>query len=219
MRNTAKRRRGSSSVRQKQYDREYFQRWYHDSGTRILLRDALSRKVTLAVAAAEFVLGRRLRSVLDVGCGEASWRAPLRRLRPRVRYVGVDGSSYAARRFGKTRGIRHGRFGALGAMRLGGPFDLVVCADVLHYVPERELGPGVRALSKLTNGLAWIEIFTSRDASIGDHVEYHARPPSHYQRLFNAAGLESIGLYSFVPRHVDAELTEYERGVRSGRRA
>jgi len=203
----------------KAYDRDYYERWYHRPETRILVRDALARKVALAVSAAEFVLGRRIRSALDVGCGEATWRAPLLRLRPRLRYVGVDGSEYAARRFGRRRGIRHGRFGDLGRLRLRGPFDLVVCSDVLHYVQARELEPGVKALGKLTGGLAWIELFTSADDTIGDHVEYFDRSPARYQTLFRAAGLTSVGLYAFVPRGVEPELTAYERGVRAGRRA
>ena len=34
----------------KRYDRAYFERWYHDPGTRIHLRVAVERKVRLAEA-------------------------------------------------------------------------------------------------------------------------------------------------------------------------
>jgi len=196
----------------KRYDRAYFEHWYHDPGTRILLRGALERKAALALAATEFVLGRRVRSVLDVGCGEGSWRAALRHLRPRLRYLGVDGSAYAVRRHGRRRNLRRGRFGALGRMRLGGPFDLVVCADVLHYVPDRELSAGIRALGRLTAGLAWIEVFTAEDETIGDHLEYHERSTASYVRRFRRAGLEPIGLFAFVPRAVRDTLTSFEWG-------
>ena len=37
--------------------------------------------------------------------GEGAWRVQLRRLRPRVRYVGVESSAYAVRRFGRSRGM------------------------------------------------------------------------------------------------------------------
>lgn len=199
----------------KVYDRAYFERWYHDRDTRILLRDALERKVALAVGAAEFVLGRRIRSVLDVGCGEALWRGVLRRLRPRVRYTGVDGSEFAVRRHGRRRNIRLARFGDLGRLRgLDGPFDLVVCSDVLHYVPTRELAPGIRAIGRHTQGLAWVEVFAAGDETVGDHVEYHERPGATYERLFRAAGLVPVGLYAFVPRDVYGTLTTFERGAR-----
>ncbi len=197
----------------KVYDRAYFERWYHDRDTRILLRDALERKVALAVAATEFVLGRRMHSVLDVGCGEGLWRAPLKRLRPNARYTGVDGSEYAVRRHGRRRNIRLVRFGDLPRVRgLDGPFDLVVCSDVLHYVPTRELAPGIRAIGRHTQGLAWVEVFARGDETVGDHIEYHERPRATYARLFRAAGLTPIGLYAFVPREVLKMLTAFERG-------
>jgi SAM-dependent methyltransferase len=196
----------------KRYDRAYFDRWYRHPETRILLRSAVARKAALAVSAAEFVLGRTIRSVLDVGCGEAPWRAPLLAMRPGLRYVGVDGSEYAVRRFGRARNIRLGRVGELGALDLDGPYDLVVCSDVLHYVPAEDLGPGIRAIASLTHGLAWIEIFTSSDSSVGDHVEYRHRPRASYDRWFKRYGLIPIGLYSFVPRALRSELTTYEIG-------
>jgi len=198
----------------KTYDREYFQRWYHDRDTRILMSGSLERKVRLAVAAAEFVLGRRIRSALDVGCGEGLWRARLRALRPGLRYTGVDGSAYAVRRHGRRRNILLARFGELGRLELDGPFDLVVCSDVLHYVPTSELAHGIRALGRHTQGLAWIEVFTATDETMGDHVEYHERPTRTYERLFAAAGLTPIGLYAFVPRDVRRTLTAFERGGR-----
>jgi SAM-dependent methyltransferase len=195
----------------KVYDRAYFERWYHDRDTRILMKGSLERKVALAVAAAEFVLGRPIYSVLDVGCGEGLWRAVLRRLRPRVRYTGVDGSEFVVRRHGRRRNIRLARFGALGRLELDGPFDLVVCSDVLHYVPTPELARGIRALGRHTQGLAWIEVFAAQDETVGDHVEYHERPARTYDRLLRAAGLTPIGLYAFVPRDVLRTLTAFER--------
>ena len=198
----------------KRYDRAYYERWYHDRDTRILLRGSLERKVMLAVAATEFVLGRTIRSVLDVGCGEGSWRKQLRRLRPRLGYTGVDGSEYVVRRHGRRRNIHLARFGALGKLDLDGPFDLVVCADVIHYVPTSELASGIRAIGRLTQGLAWIEVFAAGDDTVGDHVEFHERPAATYERLLRRAGLTPLALYAFVPRDVYRTLTRFERGRR-----
>jgi predicted TPR repeat methyltransferase len=178
------------------------------------MRGSLERKVALAVASAEFVLGRKLRSVLDVGCGEGLWRPVLRKLRPGVRYTGVDGSEYAVRKHGKRRNIRLARFGAIGKLKLDGPFDLVVCSDVLHYVPTVELAVGIKAIGRHTQGLAWVEVFTADDETVCDHVEYHERPTATYTRLFAAAGLTPIGLYAFVPEDVRRTLTSFERGGR-----
>lgn len=199
----------------KHYDRAYFDRWYRHPDSRVLLASALERKVALAVSAAEFVLSRRIRSVLDVGCGEGAWRAELRRLRPRIRYVGVDSSSYAVTRFGRRRGIVKGRVGDLGSIGLDGPFDLVVCSDVLHYVTDAELERGIRAIARMTVGLAWIEVFTASDDTIGDSHEYRERPPASYDRVFRRAGLTAIGLFCFVPRAVRETLTTFEKAPRA----
>ena len=91
------------------YDGAYFQRWYHERGR--AGGAGLLRKVAMAVAIAEFYLERPIRSVLDVGCGEAPWRAPLLKLRPRLHYQGVDSSEYAVARFGRSRNIALANFG------------------------------------------------------------------------------------------------------------
>ena len=71
----------------KRYDRDYFDRWYRKGGIGGTRR--LARKVALAVATAEYHLERPLRTVLDIGCGEGAWRAPLSQLRPHARYLGL----------------------------------------------------------------------------------------------------------------------------------
>ena len=99
----------------KRYDAAYYARWYHDPRTRVTARTAVRRKAALAVAATESLLERPVRNVLDVGCGEAPWRAALLALRPRLRYTGVEPSEWAARRWGTSRGVVHGGLGDLGA--------------------------------------------------------------------------------------------------------
>ena len=66
----------------KQYDEAYFQHWYRRSD--IGGPQRLARKVALAVACAEYYLERPIRTVLDIGCGEGAWRAPLLKLRPKL---------------------------------------------------------------------------------------------------------------------------------------
>ncbi len=197
--------------RPKRYDRAYFDRWYRGAG-RIHRLAAVERKVRLALAAAEHLLQRPVRSVLDVGCGEGPWQPILARLRPGIRYTGVDSSAYAVRRFGRRRNLRLAAFGDLGAIGLEGPFDLVVCSDVLHYVPDAELGRGLRALADLVLGMAWIEVFTREDSITGDFREMKRRPARFYERAFRAAGLVHCGMYCFVHEGVGPQVTAFERG-------
>src|SRR3954462_12251845 len=133
----------------KAYTREYYDRWYRDPETRIASAEGTARKVRLAVAAAEFMLARKIESVLDVGCGEAPWRAPLMKLRPGIRYTGIESSAYILGRYGKARDIIGGTFGRLASAPLDGPFDLIVCADVVQYIPDDELRRGLRAIRRL----------------------------------------------------------------------
>jgi SAM-dependent methyltransferase len=192
----------------KHYDEQYFERWYRrgEFGSRA----RLLRKVHYAVSAAEYLLERPVRSVLDVGCGEAPWRAPLRRLRPNVAYVGVDPSAYAVARYGRARDIRLGTFGDLGTVDLPRPFDLVVCADVLLYVNDRDLRRGLEAIADLLRGVAYIEIFTANDDIEGDLSQFHRRRPATYDRAFAAVGLTRVGPHLYVGDDVFPTLSDFE---------
>ena len=194
----------------KVYDREYFEHWYR-SPHAIVRPDVVARKVRLALAAVEYVLGRRARSVLDVGCGEGAWRPLLRRLRPGLRYVGVDSSEYAVQRYGRRRGIRRGTLGHLDRLGLKRPFDLVVCADVLEYVPTPEVRAGLRHLRMLTGGLAYIEAFAVTDDMVGDREQWHYRSARAYRELFREADLVPCGLHCYVPRERLGNVAALER--------
>jgi len=146
----------------KRYDQAYFDRWYRDPARRLWGVADVERKVRMVLGIVEFLLDRRVRSLLDVGCGEGTWQPILKRLRRGARYQGVDGSTYAVRRFGRRRNIRLGTLGGLADLKLDGPFDVVVCCDVLHYVKTAELRRGLREISGLTRGVA-----TRRTSSAG----------------------------------------------------
>jgi SAM-dependent methyltransferase len=182
----------------KTYDRAYFDRWYRAPGA-AARADALRRRVRLALAAAEYLLQREVRSVLDVGCGEAPWRAELRRIRPQLRYVGVDDSEYVVRRHGRRRGIVHGSVGTIARLGLRRRFDLVVCADVLHYVPLAEMRRGLRSMRRLLGGVAYLDVFTVEDSFRGDVDGWQPRPAALYRREFRHAGLVPCGLNCYLP--------------------
>lgn len=197
----------------KSYDRAYFDRWYRDPRVRVATAESVARKVHLVVSVAEALLQRRVTSVLDVGCGEGTWRAPLKKIRPAIRYVGVDSSDYVIARFGKRRGIRRGTFGALSSIEkaLKGPFDVIVCCDMLQYVPDSELRSGLRTLAKLLGGVAYLEAYTSGDSIVGDRHGWHERSAAEYRRVFRAAGLVSVGMHCWVGTKLHGETAELER--------
>ncbi len=183
----------------KTYDRAYFETWYHgQSGKVIGDRQRLARKVALALASAEYHLERPIRSVLDIGCGEGAWRAPLLKLRPQLRYLGFDSSEYVVTRYGRARNLHFARFGEFSQLRPCPPVDLLVCSDVLHYLPTREFTRGLPGLVDLCAGVAFLETFSREDHAEGDDADFQQRPASFYRKRFAAAGFSALGSHCWL---------------------
>ncbi len=192
----------------KTYDRAYFDRWYRREGIGGPAR--LTRKVALAVAMAEYHLERPIRTVLDIGCGEGAWRAPLLKLRPKLDYLGFDGSEYAIRRYGRSRNIHYARFGDFEYLRPCPPADLLVCSDVLHYLDTREFNRGLPGLADLCGGIAFIEMFAKEDAAIGDEDGFQPRPTRFYRRKLEALGMVQIGSFGWLSPALAGHATALE---------
>jgi len=192
------------------FDQAYFDHWYRHEGFGSPTR--LARKVAYAMGSAEYLLDRPVRSVLDVGCGEGSWQPAVRKLRPKVRYAGVDPSAYAVARFGRRRQLRLGGLGDLAdAVSLDeGPFDLVVCTDVLGYVGDADAQRGLRAIGAVLGGVAFVDVFTSVDVFEGDVDHYRLRRPATYRRWFADAGLSRVGAHLYAGRAVLPHLSALE---------
>ena len=69
------------------------------------------------------------------------------KLRLKLRYLGFDNSEYAIRRYGARRNLHFARFGDFEMLRPCAPVDLLICSDVLHYLPTRELDRGLPGLA------------------------------------------------------------------------
>ena len=192
----------------KRYDRAYFDRWYRQGGIGGARR--LARKVALAVATAEYNLERPLRTVLDIGCGEGPWRAPLLKLRPDARYLGFDASAYAVARFGARRNLHLARFGDFARLRPCPPVDLLVCSDVLHYLDVRELDRGLPGLAELCGGVAFLETFAREDRAEGDEHDFRNRPAAFYRRRFEALGFTQLGSHCWLSPALRGHATALE---------
>ena len=166
----------------------------------------------MVLGVTEYFLRREVRSVLDIGCGEGAWRSELRRLRPGVRYLGIDPSEYVVRRYGRRRNICLGSFEDLTDVCPTGKYDMIVCADVLQYVPTLAVKRGVRHIAKLLNGVTFLESYTSVDEveMTGDLAGWHSRSKSEYRRVFAGAGLVACGVQCYVGKGLGAEAVELE---------
>ena len=199
----------------KRYDRAYVDKWYRDPRHQVKSAADLARQVAFVVSAAELVLGRTIRSVLDVGCGEGQWRPALRRLRPRIHYDGVDASPYAVSTFGRRRRIQLGTIEALDDLELAPRYDVVLCVGMLNYLTPAQLRDGLAAVHRRTGGIAYLEIFTGADAVRGDFQAREARIPAFYRRVLRGARFLSIGMHLYVPeeRRGDMAALELAPGV------
>lgn len=182
----------------KSFDQRFFDTWYRGADHRFRAGATLERQAMVAIAAAEYLLERPVRRVLDVGCGEGEWRAVLRALRPRASYTGIDPSDYVVRRFGKRRNIERGGFGTLGERDDIETFDVIVCVDALHYAPRADVVRGARVLGKRLHGVALLHAFARGDAIVGDVRGLTLRPARFYRETFRAAGLVPVGLACWI---------------------
>ena len=192
----------------KTYDRAYFDKWYR-STRRVISFAELRRKVTMVVANAEYFLQRPLRSVLDVGCGEAPWFVHLKALRPRLSYLGIDPSDYVIRAFGTHRNVARGSFTDLSAA--SGRYDLIVCSDVLHYLTDDEIRAGLPGVVEHLRGVAFLEVFTKEDRISGDFDGMYRRRARWYRDRFHEAGLHAVAPYLWLSAALHEETAALER--------
>lgn len=195
----------------KRYDQAYFDKWYRDPAHRVKSPAELTRQVEFVLRTAEFVLGRPVRTVLDVGCGEGNWRAPLRRARPGLAYTGVDPSAYAVERFGATRGLLQGSIDRLDTLPLRPQYDLVVCCGMLNYLSPDVLARGLSQVAQRTGGVAYLELFTREDQFEGDTDWPSPRAAAWYRALMHEAGLWPIGMQCYVTMASRGRVSALER--------
>ena len=198
------------------YDKAYFDKWYRNRQHRVRTPVQVRRIVHFTVAAAEYVLDRPIRTVLDVGAGEGHWQPLLKALRPSLIYVGVEPSAYAVARFGRKRGLRTGSVETLASLQLHETwpegFDLVVCSGVLNYVSDRAIGTALQQLQQHTGGVAFLELFTKHDEIEGDIAAMKPRRADWYRERIRRASLVPCGLHLYAPADRAAGLSALETG-------
>ncbi len=195
----------------KTYDRNYYDRWYRDPKHRVRTPQDLRRKIAMVVGVAEHLMQRRVRSALDIGCGEGEWRVELEKLRPAIRYLGIDSSEYVVERFGKSRNIRHGSVGEVDEIAGRRVWDLVICSDVLHYVPDDEVEEALPIMALLCEGVAFVDVMTTEDEPTGDTEGFLLRPAAWYRQRIAAAGLAGVGMQCYVGPAMAEVVLELEK--------
>jgi len=139
----------------KHFDEAYYRRYYEDPRTRVAAPGETR-------ALADFVCGYLkyvdlpVRRVLDMGCGMGGWKPELERHFPRASYTGVERSDYLCKRFGWKKG-------SVDSFESDRPFDLVICQDVIQYLPSRSAEAAMRRLAALSRGGLLFAVLTRED--------------------------------------------------------
>jgi len=192
------------------FDQHYFDHWYRDPSQRVSTLARTTRKAKLTLALAEYYLERPVRTVLDVGCGEGQWQPILKKISPRIQYTGIDPSLYAIEKFGKKRNLIYGKFSDLNQLSLSKSYDLIICSDLLYYIPEPTLKSGLQFLSKRLHGIAFLEAYSSTDALEGDTQGMLPRTAQDYHRIFEQSGFISCGSHCYVSASLAHRVTTLE---------
>jgi SAM-dependent methyltransferase len=192
------------------FNAAYFRKFYSNASTRVVTAAEMCSRAAL-IAGALRQCQIPVRSILDAGCGMGLLRKPFKELLPRARYVGLESSRYLCGRFGWIPG-------SVTAFTPRKPFDLVVCYDVLQYLPDADAARAIVNFTKLTRAALYVSALTTEDwrencdRSRTDGA-VHLRSGAWYRRRLNKS-FRYVGFGIWVRRNVTAILWEMERPSR-----
>jgi SAM-dependent methyltransferase len=184
----------------------YFKRFYLSAATRVVTAAEMRSRAAL-IASALRQCQIPVRRILDAGCGIGLLRKPFEEFLPRARYVGLEASEYLCSRFGWT-------FGSIVDFAPRKPYDLVICYDVLQYLPDAEAARAILNLSRLSRAALYVSALTTEDwrencdRSRTDRA-VHLRAGAWYRRRLNK-WFRYVGFGIWVRKSVTAILWEME---------
>ncbi len=136
-----------------EFDEDYYRRFYGD--IRVSDVKELAELGDFVCAYLRY-LGQPVRRVLDIGCGLGFWYEALARHYPKARYTGVEISDYLCGQYGWTRG-------SVVDFKARAGFDLVICTDVLQYLPNADASAAIDNLAKLCRSAMYFNLLTRED--------------------------------------------------------
>ena len=161
------------------FDRRYYDRFYGRQRPRLADRQNADRLGDFVCAYLRYI-GQPVRSVLDVGCGVGLWRDVIARQFSKARYRGIEYSEYLCETYGWERG-------SVVDFETKARFDLVVCEDVLQYLPAAATQKAIANLARLCRGALYLSVLTQEDWDENCNraktdADVHKRSASWYRR-------------------------------------
>jgi 2-polyprenyl-3-methyl-5-hydroxy-6-metoxy-1,4-benzoquinol methylase len=185
----------------------YFRKFYVNAATRVVTAAEMRGRAALIVSALR-QCQIPVQRILDAGCGIGLLRKPFKELLPRARYVGLEASDYLCGRYNWTRG-------SIVDFAAGKPYDLVICYDVLQYLPDAQAARAIVNLGILSRAALYVSALTMEDwrencdRSRTDRA-VHLRAGAWYRRRLNK-WFRYVGFGIWVRKNVTAILWEMER--------
>lgn len=137
------------------FDEQYYRRFYLDPDTRAMSPEDFDKLGGFVCSYLQY-LEQPVSTVLDMGCGLGLWQNVLERYFPEVTYTGVEISDYLCGQFGWQQG-------SVVDWRARDTFNLVVCADVVQYLDDRDANTAIENLAQLCDGVLYFAVLTERD--------------------------------------------------------
>jgi trans-aconitate methyltransferase len=199
----------AAAKRPASFDAAYFRRFYLNAATRVTSAAEMRDRARLIAALLRHAK-IPVRSILDAGCGLGLLRKPFAEFLPRARYTGIEVSAYLC--------ARHGwRTASVTDYKPRTPYDLVVCYDVLQYLPDRAAARAIANLGRLSRAAVYVSALTRKDwrancdRSLTDRA-VHLRAGAWYQRRLQRH-FHYLGAGVWLRKEVTPILWEMERPV------
>ena len=181
-----------SSAKADRFDREYYRRFYEDEDTSIMSAEMRENEIAFVIAFCRHI-GLQVERFADVGAGTGWWAAEFTDQYPDCRHIETyDASAAACDAYGHAH---------VPLQKLSGKSaDLVVCRDVLRYLPDADAEEGIRRLARKSKGVLYLHLVTREDEfdeESSDVVGYF-RPVAWYRRRLANQGFRDCGMGLFV---------------------
>lgn len=175
-----------------QFNAEYYRRYYEKPSTAVVTPAQQCAEVRFALAFCAHI-GVDIRRFADVGAGTGWWAKEFARQYPRCSEIETyDASPDAVRLYGHRK---------LSIEKLGGrAADLVVCRDVLRYVPDPTAKKAISRLAKKCRGVLYLHVVTREDEVDEDASDMtgHFRSARWYLKRLEVTGFRNAGMGLFV---------------------